>query len=76
MSAIVRVDTLKAGDKFTPAYGGHFVYVRETSVGCHMVTKEDGFTTYFAGCADVERGHSEEGWGWKERDRSQEGAVL
>lgn len=74
MSAIVRVDSLKAGDKFTPAYGGHFVYVRETSVGCHMVTKEDGFTTYFAGGADVDLGHLEAGW--KERERAQEGSVL
>ena len=65
MSAIVRVDSLKAGDKFTSALGGHFAYVRETSVGCHMATKSDGFTTYFAGCAEVEHGHL--GIGWLER---------
>lgn len=73
MSAIVRVDTLKAGDEFTPAYGGHFVYVREASVGCHIVTRDDGSTTYFAGCAEVDRGHLEAGW--KERERAQEGSV-
>lgn len=66
----VRVDTLKKGDKFTPAYGGHYTYERVdgASSGVHHVTDaKDGRGTMFCACAEVELGWNELGWLEKER---------
>lgn len=64
-----RMDTLRKGDKFTPAYGGHYTYERVdgASSGAHHVIAVDGRKTMFAGCAEVELGWNELGWLEKEK---------
>jgi hypothetical protein len=64
----VPIGTLSKGDRFTPAYGGHYTYDRVDGVseGVHHATHEDGvrkgLSTMFAGCADVVPGWHETGW--------------
>lgn len=58
------MDSLSPGEKFTPAYGGHYTYERRdgASDGVHHVVAEDGKKTCFAGCAEVEIGWLPKGW--------------
>jgi len=67
MPRIVRIDTLSPGARFTPAYGGHWTYVREGHMGLHHARRSDGYASEFAACAEVERGWLDRGW--KEGDR-------
>ena len=66
-----RVDTLKAGDKFTCASGDHYTFDRVDGAlsGVFHVTQSTGRKTSFAGCAEVEMGWNELGWFAKERTR-------
>lgn len=64
---IVRIETLSPGTRFTPAFGGHWTYLREGRAGLHYALRSDGYESAFAACAEVERGWLDRGW--KERDR-------
>lgn len=52
---LVRMDSLKSGDRFYCMVGRIYTYDRQdgASSGVHHVTHEDGSKTMFAGCAEV-----------------------
>lgn len=58
----VRVEKLKTGQKFTPAYGGHWTYERAFFDAAGVCVREDGHRDMFANCAEVTLGWHEKGW--------------
>jgi hypothetical protein len=62
---LVRMDTLRVGDRFTPHQGGHWTYLREDGAlrGVHHAVRLDGYASTFAACAEVELGWLDRGWG-------------
>ena len=73
-----RMDSLRKGDQFTSADGGHYTYDRVDGAlsGVHHVTEKGGRQTMFAGCAEVEMGWNELGWFAKEREAARASAPL
>lgn len=52
----IRIDNLKPGDRFKAVDGNTYTFVRQDggNRGAYHAEREDGFSTVFAGCAEVE----------------------